>query len=722
VQFTISAQAAPTIAALSPSTAIAGAANFQLVVTGTNFAPGAMVLWNGRPIPTTYDSATQLTAEVTFDLVASVGNVPVTVVNDAAAGGTSNVSQFAITAEPPVPTLTSLSPNSTTAGNNTINIVLTGTGFTPTTLVQAGNFLQQPTFISSTQISLQGFSVATYGGSTISFSVVDPASGFIPSNTLNLALTPAVPATSGVTPSMAFAQQGGLSIAVSGQFFSPTSVVYFNGSARPTALNNNTGQLVAQLSAADLATQGTETITVEDPLSGNVPSNSVSFVVQPLPPLALTSLSPATVPAGNGKFTLTVLGNGFTVNSKVELNNVAAPTTYVSISQLRATVTAAQVASVGTRNITVFNSAGAGGTSSALTLNIVAPSIDAVSYQITNGHSGAITFNAVSLPAAASWSVNLGGPPSYALIVANRVYVVANVNGNGELFALNGTTGATLWGPIAFSGGASITYDAGAIFVNSGAFATNGVVSALDAVTGNPKWSATIPGEFATQAPPVAQAGNVYTLEDGVLTAFNETTGAQQWQSIATGTDGTVAVTVDGVYTAAPCTPNAFEPFDGSVIWSANTGCEGGGGATPVVASGRDYAPIGVGGYSGDIYSPEDGTLLGAFNYSGPPAVTATNAFTLFNSTLQGVSLSNNQINWSFAGDGMLTASPIVVNNFVFVGSSSGNLYAVDATTGAQLWTKNLGAAIFGSMNAGDGLLIVPAGNTVTAYVLSTNP
>jgi outer membrane protein assembly factor BamB len=101
---------------------------------------------------------------------------------------------------------------------------------------------------------------------------------------------------------------------------------------------------------------------------------------------------------------------------------------------------------------------------------------------------------------------------------------------------------------------------------------------------------------------------------------------------------------------------------------------------------------------------------------------------------LQGIALSNNQVNWSFAGDGLLVTAPIVVNNYVFVGSSSGNLYALNASTGAQVWNQNLGAPIPGpatggsalqgqtGLAAGDGLLIVPAGNTVTAYVLSTNP
>ena len=53
----------------------------------------------------------------------------------------------------------------------------------------------------------------------------------------------------------------------------------------------------------------------------------------------------------------------------------------------------------------------------------------------------------------------------------------------------------------------------------------------------------------------------------------------------------------------------------------------------------------------------------------------------------------------------------------------------------AQLWTKNLGAALpsastaagyssqmIAGLAAGDGFLIVPAGNTITAFVLSTNP
>jgi outer membrane protein assembly factor BamB len=729
VPFTIGTQTSPTIGALAPSALMAGGAAFQLVVTGTNFAPAATVQWNGRPVPTAFDSAMQLTAQVSAALIASVANVPVTVVNDGSAGGTSNVSTFNVTLEPLAPTLTSLSPSSISANSGIVTLTLTGTNFTSTAVVSVNGLLLSPTSVSATQITLSNFVTASSSGSTLYFTVLDPASGNVSSNSETLSITPSIPLISTVAPATATAGQGALSLTVTGEYFTSTSVVYFNGSARPTTLNNMT-QLVAQLTALDVAIAGTPTITVKDPASGGIASNPVSLVVQALPPLALASLSPATVPAGNGAFTLTVSGNGFTSGSIVAWKGAPLPTTYVSVSTLRASVTAAQVASTGAALVTVVNPANQGGTSAPLTLTISPPSIDAVSYQINNGHSGSVNFKSASLPAAASWSVNVGGQPSYALIVSGSVYVMSYVNSNSQLSALNAATGATVWGPIAFSGAAGITYDAGTIFVNSGNDISIGILSAVDATTGAAKWSATVPGEFTSQSPPVASEGIVYMLDDGVTTAFDEINGAQLWQQSVTGTNGSVAVAVDGVYTSAPCTTYALQPTTGSVIWTANTGCEGGGGATPVVASGRLYSPIGIGSYSGNVYAAETGAVLGAFSASAPPAVSASSAYVLNNSTLQGITLSNSQINWSFAGDGMLVTSPIVVNNYVFIGSSSGNLYALDATVGTQLWAKNLGAPILVGTNggspsglaAGDGVLIVPAGNTVTAYVLSTNP
>ncbi len=84
---------------------------------------------------------------------------------------------------------------------------------------------------------------------------------------------------------------------------------------------------------------------------------------------------------------------------------------------------------------------------------------------------------------------------------------------------------------------------------------------------------------------------------------------------------------------------------------------------------------------------------------------------------------------WSFAGDGQLSGAPIAVNQYVFIGSASGNLYALDGATGQQAWQVTLPAPVasqfvlpLSGLAAGDGLLVVPAGTKVTTYLLSTNP
>jgi hypothetical protein len=69
--------------------------------------------------------------------------------------------------------------------------------------------------------------------------------------------------------------------------------------------------------------------------------------------------------------------------------------------------------------------------------------------------------------------------------------------------------------------------------------------------------------------------------------------------------------------------------------------------------------------------------------------------------------------------------APIVVDGDVYVGSSTGALYALDEATGAVVWTGNVGAAFQApgqnntpsGLAAGEGHVIAPAGSTLAAYV-----
>jgi outer membrane protein assembly factor BamB len=90
--------------------------------------------------------------------------------------------------------------------------------------------------------------------------------------------------------------------------------------------------------------------------------------------------------------------------------------------------------------------------------------------------------------------------------------------------------------------------------------------------------------------------------------------------------------------------------------------------------------------------------------------------------TLRGVNAQNGQVLWSFAGDGGLFLAPLVVNQTIYIGSSSGTLFGLNAS-GQQIWSTQVGAPIPNpngdiatGLGAGDRLLVVPATSLLAAY------
>jgi IPT/TIG domain len=69
----------------------------------------------------------------------------------------------------------------------------------------------------------------------------------------------------------------------------------------------------------------------------------------------ITSLSPSTVAAGSGAFTLTVNGSNFVAAASIQANGSNLATVFLSATQLQATVPAALTAAPGSVAITVFN-------------------------------------------------------------------------------------------------------------------------------------------------------------------------------------------------------------------------------------------------------------------------------------------------------------------------------------------------------------------------------
>jgi len=86
----------PTVTGISPDTSFHEAAGFSLTVNGTNFLGTSVVRWNGTDRPTQYVSPTQLKADIAAADVATPGTAAVTVFNIPPGGGVSNPVTFTI--------------------------------------------------------------------------------------------------------------------------------------------------------------------------------------------------------------------------------------------------------------------------------------------------------------------------------------------------------------------------------------------------------------------------------------------------------------------------------------------------------------------------------------------------------------------------------------------------------------------------------------------------
>lgn len=472
------------------------------------------------------------------------------------------------------------------------------------------------------------------------------------------------------------------------------------------------------------------------PLNNSPQTIPVQYTVtkSTLPPLKLNSISPTSVTVGGPSFMLTILGSGFSTYATVKWNSTPLTTTYVSATELVAQVPVAAISVIGSASITVHDPGNSITDSSHQTLTIAAASKDAVAFQNNAAHTGAVTFANLSFPTSAKWSVDVGYVPSYAIVTHGKVIVTASVFGASKLLALDQATGSTVWGPIALSAESNATYDAGRVYVLIAPLSAEATLQAYDVDTGALDWSTTLAGQFSFTAAPTAANGLVFvggSGNSGTLYAVDESTGKLVWtQTVFNGDDSAPAVSADGVYVTYPCQTYDIRPATGEIIWQKNTGCSGGGGATPVVMGQLLYSPIAPPGYDGDIFNAETGDDVGTFAADAPPAFTSTFGYYLKSGTLSGVTLTDNKQQWTFTGDGHLQGAPLAVDQYVFIGSSAGNLYALDSTTGLQAWNVSLGTAIdaqvdalpLSGLAAGDGLLIVPAGTKVFAYTLSTNP
>jgi len=314
-----------------------------------------------------------------------------------------------VTAANPVPGIVAVAPASVTAGAADFTLTVSGTGFVAASVIHVNGSARATTFVSATTLTaaIPASDVTTAG--TRAISVVSPAPGGGTSGTSTL--TVAVPAP---TPALAvngsaapITINGGTTIAVAisngpanrsdyvmmvptgaaATFWSGIYQYLGGGRTRPSA-----GLATATLSFDAPPGGGTfEFRLFENDTLTRLATSPVVTVTAANPVPAVSALAPASVAAGGADFTLSLTGTGFVAGATVRINGSARATTFVSATSVTAALLAADIATAGTRTITVVNPTPGGGTSNGATLTVTAP-VPTPALTV-NGGPGAVSVN-----------------------------------------------------------------------------------------------------------------------------------------------------------------------------------------------------------------------------------------------------------------------------------------------------------------------------------------
>jgi hypothetical protein len=496
----------PNISSLNPSSGLVGT---SVTITGTNFAATqgtSTVKFNGTTAAPTAWSATSITAPVPTG--ATTGNVVVTV-----GGVVSNGVSFTVLIPP---SITSLTPNSGTAGTS---VVIAGANFGTsqgTSTVTFNGTAATPTSWTATSIAVPVPTGATTGNVIVTV-------GGLASNGVNFTVV-MPPNITSLTPNSGTV---GTSVVIAGANFGASqgsSTVTFNGlTATPTSW----GAASITAPVPNGATTGNVVVTVS-----GIASNGVTFTVTSPGP-SLTSLGLTQGPVGA---VVTIVGANFGATqgtSTVTFNGTATTPTSWSATSIDAPVPVG--ATTGNVVVTVGGIA-----SNGLPFTVTPPpnitSITPVSGPIgavvtINGTNfgptvgtrvSGVTFNGVSARTT-SWSdTQIILPVPVGATTGNVVVSISGVVSNGVLFTVTAPPAITTVNPTGGPVGTSVT-------ISGSGFGTSQSTSTItfNGTSATPTgWSDTA---IVAPVPTGATTGNVVVSVGGVASngvAFTVTAGS----------------------------------------------------------------------------------------------------------------------------------------------------------------------------------------------------
>ena len=288
------------------------------------------------------------------------------------------------------PYATSVSPNRVRAGSGA-SVTISGGGFDSFSIGQWNGAARATDVISTTQIrvSLLATDLQSPGTGQVSVFAPEPGGGTSASLTVTIdppaSLTLSAPSVApGGTATVTLAEgYGGAKdwIALAATGAANTSYLQWTyvGAGTITRTWTITAPSTAGTYEFRLFLNNGYTRVATSPILTVDPS------LNPAP--IASALSPSQAVVGGSAFTLTVTGSKFTSSSVVRWNGANRPTTFVSATQLQASIGSEDIAALGTAQVTVFTPAPGGGTSVPLTFTVSSP--PTLTPNITTAETGA---------------------------------------------------------------------------------------------------------------------------------------------------------------------------------------------------------------------------------------------------------------------------------------------------------------------------------------------
>ena len=278
------------------------------------------------------------------------------------------------------PIITSIAPSSVAAGSASFTLSVNGANFSSNSVIAVGGVKETTTYVNSTQLTTMLPATQVASGAELQVQVLNGSETSGTSSGNQVTVTNPAPVILSLTPASVDPTFPS-TIAVTGSGFVPTSVLQLNGSARQTSFVNAT-RLSLTLTAADLATPGSDAITVINSAPGGGTSPAVALTVSavpapppPSPKLSLMSVAPTQFAYGSPDSGISLSGTGFDASAIANWNGKPLTTTLISPTLLAATVPAIDFTQVGSASITVTSTTAQPSPSAGISVQVTAPPV-----------------------------------------------------------------------------------------------------------------------------------------------------------------------------------------------------------------------------------------------------------------------------------------------------------------------------------------------------------